>query len=43
MKKQTKQSILTKIIIWLYTNDKEYESRKEWKEALINYLETILK
>jgi len=43
MNKETKKSILVKILKWLYTNHREYDSGAEWREALVDFLEDLLK
>ena len=45
-KKTTKierRAILIAILKWLYTNDMQYDNNIEWRIALIEFLEALLK
>lgn len=37
-----KRERIAEIIKWLYINDRKFDSREQWKEELIKFLEEIL-
>lgn len=41
-KSNRKRDLLSEIIIWLYVNDGAFENKKEWRKALIKFLEEVI-
>ena len=39
---KSKKEKVAEVIKWLYINDRKFDSREQWKEELIKFLEEIL-